>query len=196
MKTRLLSALVFSALLLLFGAVASYAQITFTLKDDSTVTAYSCNDTGASFVCAGESGTFEVMKTDIKSMKEEGAEEAPAGAGEPGAPAGEPEGQQPPAEQPAAGMSLKGATPEQLQRLQEIDKRKAQMQAERKVLIDEQMKLNEDVKNMKTIRTKAELDAVNKRITEIETRISAFNNEVNRLDAEEKKILDAIQAAQ
>ncbi len=81
--------------------------------------------------------------------------------------------------------------PEEEERLDQITQRKLVLQQEREKLIKERQQLHDDVKNTEVIRNQAQLDALKNSISDLETRINAFNEEVKKLNEEEQKILDS-----
>jgi len=62
--------------------------------------------------------------------------------------------------------------------------------ASRNRLIKEREQLHEDVKNAGVVRTQEQIDAIVKRITDLEARINGFNDEVKRLNDEESKLIE------
>ncbi len=96
--------------------------------------------------------------------------------------------------QPEDGKLLKGLTPDQIKRLDEINERKAVMKPERERLIKEREQLHEDVKNAGVVRFQEQIDAIAKRITDLEARINGFNEEVKKLNEEEKAMIDSSAA--
>ena len=87
------------------------------------------------------------------------------------------------------GKPVRGLTPVQIKRLDEINERKAVLKPERERLMRERDQLHEDVKNAGVVRTQEQIDAIAKRVTELEARINGFNDEVRRLNEEENALI-------
>ena len=86
----------------------------------------------------------------------------------------------------------RGTNPEAEQRLDQINQRKTELKAEREKLLNEREQLLQDVKDAGVIRLREKLDEMNKRIAELDGKTAKFNEEVNRLKEEEKKIIDLL----
>lgn len=96
--------------------------------------------------------------------------------------------------QPGDGKLVKGLTAEQTARFDQITERKRVLQPEREKFIKEREQLHADVKNVGVVRTQGQIDAIAKRITDLEARINSFNAEVKKLNEEEKAIIDSAAA--
>jgi hypothetical protein len=175
------------ALLILTPALSS-AGVKVTLKNGRTVYANWCKETGGKLFCDVAGGTFEIDRKDIVGMMDTTSQASePASLQEPAAAAGE---KQPkPVLKQGEVTIVRGLTPEQIKRLDQINERKAVLQPERDKLIKERDQLHEDVKNMGVVRYQSQIDSVKQRIADIEARIIAFNDEVKKLNEEESRLL-------
>lgn len=97
--------------------------------------------------------------------------------------------------QPEDGNIIKGLTPDQIKRLDEINERKAVLKPERERLIREREQLHEDVRNSGVVRFQEQIDAIARRITDLEARINGFNEEVKKLNEEEKRLIEDVNPA-
>ena len=193
-----ISAVVIFTLLAVFP-LAALSEIKITLKNGRDIIADSCSDSKDRLVCEKMGGTFEIDQKDILNIKgitierseqvpEEKKEQEAAAAGK--APV-EPEADLKGAEKQPQGNVIKDLGPEDAKRLDQITQRKLVLQQEREKLIKERQQLHDDVKNMEVIRDQAQLDALKNRISDLETRINAFHEEVKKLNEEEQEILDS-----
>ena len=94
------------------------------------------------------------------------------------------------AEKQPGGDLVKGLKPEEEERLGQINRKKIEYQTERQRLINEREQLHEDIKNTGMIKTQQQFDAIKKRISDLETRINTFNEDVKKLNEEEQKIVE------
>jgi len=182
------------------------AEVRITLKNGRSFTADFCRDTNGKFVCEMSGGTMEIDRHDIadikdvkvqKKMSREEAPEAEAQAEEKKQP------ETPEAEKKAApaqnveGKPVRGLTPEQTKRLDEINERKA-------VLMEERARLNRNREELRDAVQKAasspasqeQVDALNKQNEALEAAILRFNEEARRLSGEERAILEKGEAGQ
>ncbi len=81
-------------------------------------------------------------------------------------------------------------TSEQEKRLDDFDQRKSEMSARRDLLMKERDQLHLDVKDAGVIRSQDQFDTFKKRIADLETRITGFNEEVRKLNEEQKAFLE------
>jgi hypothetical protein len=181
-----------------FLTTSASAEVRITLKNGRSFIADFCRGTNGKFVCDMQGGTMEIERNDIanikdvkvqKNMTREEAPEAEAQAEEKKQP------ETPAAEKKATpaqndeGKLIRGLTPEQIKRLDEINERKAVLKPERERLIRERDQLHDDVKNAGVVRTQEQIDAIAKRVTDLEARINGFNDEVKRLNEEENALI-------
>ena len=179
---------------------AAMSEVKVSLRNGKEIIADSCRETGARLVCEKMGGTFEIEKKDIRevkgiTIKHEKMHESPeekSGTGE----GGQKEAEKSTAgtkdsPKPAEGVLIRGVNPEQEKRLEQINERKAILKPEREKLINEREQLHEDVKNTGVIRQQEQFDAIKKRIADLEAKINGFNDEVKKLNEEEKAIIDS-----
>jgi predicted Zn-dependent protease len=79
-------------------------------------------------------------------------------------------------------------------RLKEIAKRKEEMVLEKERLDSEQLKLNEDFKKEGRLMSIRERREFENRSKELEEKIKGFNEELNRLDQEEQRLLNTLKS--
>ena len=175
------------------------SEVKVTLKNGRDIIAESCRDTKDKLICEKMGGTVEIDQKDILDIKgitierseqipeEKKEQETAAGGKEPV----KPEADLKRTEKQPQGNVIKDLGPEDVKRLDQITQRKLVLQPEREKLIKERQQLHDDVKTMEVIRTQAQLDALKNRISDLETRMNAFNEEVKKLNEEEQKILDS-----
>ena len=198
MKTFRIFVILCACLTLL--AMSASAEVKITLKNGRSFIVDSCREAKGKFVCEVQGGTMELDRADIAGIRDVKVQRnLPAEA------ASEPEGQpdgnkgqdKPEAEKKSApeqngeGKLVRGLTPEQIKRLDEITERKTVLKPEREKLIKERDQLHEDVKNAGVVRTQEQIDAITQRVKELEARINGFNDEVKRLNDEENELIAA-----
>lgn len=175
--------------------------VMITLKSGRVIIADACREFGSQLRCDLPNGAVEVERQDIESIKEikimqRFAVEAQPIASAAGADKKD-ESDKTAAHANVPGQSGNGRltsslTPEQVKRLDQIVERKTILQPEREPLIKEREQLHEDVKNMGMIRKQSQYDDLKKRISDLEIKISSFNDEVKRLNEEEAGLLDTL----
>lgn len=187
-------------LVFLFSPVLSFSEVVISLKNGREIIAESCGETKGSLVCQKMGGSFEIDKKDVLTVK--GIAIGHASSSQVSE---EIKGQGPESgeketfkseedlkgdEKQPNGDLVKGLKPDEEKRLGQINMKKIEYQAERQRLINDRQQLQEDLKNTGLI-SKAELDALNKRIADLETRLNTFNEEVRKLNEEGRKILES-----
>jgi len=187
-------------LVFLFSPVLSFSEVMISLKNGREIIAESCRETKGSLVCEKMGGSFEIEKKDVLDVKGITIEHASSSLVSEETKMQEPESGGKEAVKSEAGLNgdekqpggdlVKGLKPDEEERLGQINMKKTEYQAERQRLINDRQQLQEDVKNTGLI-SKAELDALNKRIADLETRINTFNEEVRKLNEEGRKILES-----
>ncbi|MBI5632994.1 MAG: hypothetical protein HZA15_05895 [Nitrospirae bacterium] len=170
------------------------------LKSGKVIIADACTEFGSLLRCDTPNGAVEVEREDVESMREitivqrfaaEPQQTAgAAGVGKKDENGRTASGANQPA-QPGEGKLVRDLTPVQIKRLDEITERKTVLKPERERLINEREQLHEDVNKMAAIRGQEQYDALKKRISDLEARIIGFNDEVTKLNEEEKTILDS-----
>lgn len=187
------------SMLFLMPALSS-AEVRISLSNGRSIIADACRDSDGKIICNVSSGIVEISRQDIKSMDEvkiqrqqeflepteisDSAAEKKKAVEKPAVDAKGPES--------SDNARLPGGlTAAQIKRLDEITERKTVLKPEREKLIKEREQLHEDVKNQAMIRTQAEFDSYKKRIADLEAKIIGFNDEVKKLNEEEKSIIDS-----
>ena len=180
--------------------VRSFSEVKISLRNGRDIIADSCRDTKDKLICEKMGGTFEIEQKDILDVKgitierspsqqvpeENTGQEAASGQKVPVQPEADLKG----IEKQPGGELVKGLKPEEEERLEQINQKKRAYQTERQLLINERQQLHEDVKNTDMIKTQEQFDAIKKRISDLETRINTFNEDVRKLNDEERKILE------
>ena len=187
-----------AAVLLTLGIDVCSADVRITMKNGRTVFADSCREANGRLICQTGSGTFEIEKKDMAGMQDvkTGAgrlNNGPVEVQEAPAPDRTDNGKQPASKvviRPGEGTVVKGLTPEQISRLEQINERKTILKPEREKLMQERDQLHEHVKNAGVVRAREQFDALKKRISDLDSRIAGFNEEVKKLNEEEKVILE------
>ncbi|NJD56958.1 MAG: hypothetical protein FIA94_11220 [Nitrospirae bacterium] len=179
-------------------AVSVSAEVKITLKNGRSFIVDACREAKGKFVCELQGGTMELDRGDIASLKDVKVQRSMPGeeASEPAGQSQENKGQDKPAPEMKAapgqngeGKLVRGLTPEQTKRLDEINERKTVLKPEREKLIRERDQLHADVKNAGVVRTQEQIDAIAQRVRELEARINGFNDEVKRLNDEENALI-------
>jgi len=184
-----------SLILPLIIVSSSFSEVKILLKNGRSIIADSCTEANGKFVCSRMGGTFDIEKNDVSEAEEITVEKR---FSEPETKAEQEETKKPATDagdsaKPDAGVLIKGATPEAEKRLDRITKRKIDLKTDRDNLIKERDQLHEDVKNAGMVKTQAQLDALKKRIADLENRINAFNDEVKNLNDEEQRIVEGLK---
>ncbi len=179
---------------------AAMSEVKIYLKNGRDIIADSCRDSNGKLICEKIGGEFEIEQQDILDVKgitiersatqqvpeEKTGQEAASGQKE----SVKPEADLKAPEKKPDGDLVKGLKPEEAERLAQINQKKIEYQAERQRLIDERQQLHEDVKKTGMIRTQQQYDAIKNRVSELETRINTFNEDVRKLNEEEQKIVE------
>jgi len=176
--------------------------VRITLKNGRSITADFCREVSGKYICMVSGGRMEIDRKEIASIREvklqgissidpsgdssdakadegKAADKISAGAN---------------SAEPGAGKMTRGLTPEQMKRLDEITAKKEIMKPERERLIKEREQLHEDVKNTGMIWSQSQFDGIKKRIADLETTIVNFNDDIKKLNEEEKGIIDSAAA--
>jgi tetrahydromethanopterin S-methyltransferase subunit G len=197
-----ISALIIFTLVVVFPLSAA-SEVKVTLKNGREVIADSCRDSNGRLVCEKMGGNFELDKKDILDVKgitiehpgsyhipvEGTGKETESGGKGPVKPEAETKG---PDKKPE-GALVKGLNPEDEKRLDQINRKKIEYQAERQRLLNERQQLNEDIKNSGVIGSKEKYEEMQKRIKDLDEKVNKFNDAVKKLNEEGKKILEGAQ---
>lgn len=184
-----------STLFLLLPALSS-SEMKITLKNGRSIIADDCRQINGAFLCDIAGGTVEFDKQEIESMKEVKIERRVVIDTQPAASNGTEAEKKEDAEKEISNVQtpakvgeervVRGLSPEQTKQLDRINEKKTAMKAERERLIKEREQLHEDVKNAGVVRNQEQFNALKRRIAELEKKIISFNEEVNKLNAEEQ----------
>lgn len=206
-QTIQISAIIIFTVLVVFP-LAAMSEVMISLKNGREIIADSCRETKDMLVCEKMGGTFEIGKKDILNSRgitikhekmyespvqepvplvegQKGADKSTAGIKDTAVDTKDPA-------KPGEGVIIRGANPEQEKRLDEINQRKLELRQERDKLGKDREQLQQDAKDMGVIYTQEQFDGINKRITDVEERISRFNEEVKKLNAEEAGIIEGL----
>ena len=173
--------------------------VMITLKNGKVLIADACREFGSQLRCDMPNGEVAIEQQDIESTKEIkivkrfAAEPQPTTGISPGTDKKDESGKTATnakvPTQPGNGRLSGSLTPEQIKRLDQIAERKTILQPERERLMKERQQLHEDVSRMGAIRSQEQYDSLKKKISDLETTITNFNDEVKKLNEEEKTIL-------
>ena len=201
-----ISALVIFTSLVVFPLEAM-SEVKVSLKNGRDIIADSCSDSKDRLVCEKLGGTFEIEKKDIldtrgitieHEKRDERPVPDPVPLGEGRKEADKSTAGTKDSAKPGEGAPIRGESPEQEKRLDEITRRKLELKEEREKLSKEREQLRQDAKKMGTLYTypQEQADAINKRISDVEERINRFNEEVKKLNEEEEKIIKTLRTQQ
>ncbi len=180
------------AFLLLVATSPSYSGMAIELSNGATITADGCRDAGSSLLCSKMGGEFEIEKKDIvRIMKTEGDGAEGDGGGTAEGVTGDSEKTGAGGGGEAAGKTSGDATSASAKRLEEIRQRKIELQKERDKLAEERQRLQKDVDKAADWMPSDQFDELSRRNSELDTRIKAFNEEVRKLNEEERAIVGA-----
>lgn len=194
---------------LIFPSLSS-AEIKVLLKNGNSIIAEDCRDAGSKLICERMGGTFEIDKKDVINLKEvtlqiRGGSEEQEQPAEPAAEPGARENDQgtekkasdvkePEKQGEGEVVSIRRATPEEENRLNQINQRKTELKAEREKLINDRKQLHEDIKSAGVVMERERVDELNRRIADLDAKINRFNEEAKKLNDEENKIYDNIKS--
>jgi chromosome segregation ATPase len=167
----------------------SAAAVRIELKNGGTIIADECREADGKMLCYKMGGTFEIEKQDIASMRKTAAGEA---IEEQGASPGQPETKE---EESKTGEDAGAGHPaaEARKRLREITERKRALLPEREKLFKERERLQKEVKEAPDWMTTDRYGDLEKKISALDERIKSFNGEVQKLNQEEKRLLDSLK---
>jgi len=190
-QTIHISTLIIFTLLVIFPP-AAMSEVKVTLKNGRVIIADSCAEAEGKLTCDKSDGTFKIDKKDILDMKtitierRRPVEEPVPVASSPDQKIEGPKGvetgkaDEKAAERPPAGAPAG----EQEKRLAEIRAKRLAYEADREILIKEREQLHEEVKTAGVISTTAKYQYFQQKINDLDVRIKAFNDKVNKLNEE------------
>jgi hypothetical protein len=190
-QTIQISILIIFTLLVVFPR-AAVSEVKITLKNGREIIADSCAESGGKLTCYKSDGTFRIEKKDVLDMKKitiersrPVEEEAPA-ASEPEQKKDGPKdvGAGKAGEKAAAKAAAGGPAGEQEKRLAEIRARRDAYEVDREALMKEREQLHEEVKAAGILSTNGQYQYFQQKINDLDLRIKAFNDKVNRLNEE------------
>jgi len=170
----------FSLFMLIY--TPSFADYKIILKNGREFVVDDYKDMGGKIKFYREGGEIELDKTIIKDIKKtkavKRAEESSALETTKDTP-----------EKPAAEKSAQPQKQEIDSKLKEIAGKKAQLTTEGEKLIADKKKLEEDIRKKGRVSAIREKRDIEKQISELETKIKKFNEEISSLDMEQEKLL-------
>ena len=174
----------------------TFAGVKIELKNGRTITADSCEDAGGVFTCSKMGGTFDIEKKDIVKISEisGGSEDYDA------VPEGPDTLQQTDQEKKDGakkddGDQMRevpggGGAPNADSRAADRRRRRAELSAEYGTLMKEREQLQEDLKKAPDWLPVNRYQDLQKRNAELNVKIRKYTEEVDRLNREEKNIVD------
>lgn len=169
--------------MLIIISTSAFADYKIILKNGREFVVDDYKDMGSKIKFYREGGEIELDKDIIKDIKKTKALK-PAEESSPS------ETIKDSAEKPASPE--KSAQPQKQEidsKLKEIAKKKEQMRVEEEKLIAERKKLEEDIKKKGRVLAIREKREIEKQISELETKIKKFNEEMSSLDREQEGLL-------
>ncbi len=176
--------------------------VKISLKNGRSVVADFCRDVRGKLLCSVSGGSLEIDRQDIESIRDVKLQSMSSGVS-PAEPSDSKTDDKKPGDkapagakgaQPKDGKIVGGLTAEQARQLDAINERKTVLQPERERLMKEREQLHADVKNAGVMRSQEQFDTIKRRIADLETKINGFNEEVNKLNEEEKALIDSSAA--
>ena len=174
----------------------TFAGVKIELKNGRTITADSCEDAGGVFMCSRMGGTFDIEKKDIVKISEKtgGSEDYDA------VPDGADTLQQADQEKKDGGKKddgdqmkeapTGGGAPNVDSRAADRRRRRAELSAEYEALMKEREQLQEDLKKAPDWLPVNRYQDLQRRNAELNVKIRKYTEEVDRLNREEKNIVD------
>jgi hypothetical protein len=186
-QTIQISTLIIFTVLVVFPS-AAISEVKVTLKNGRDIIADSCTDSEGGLTCEKGSGTFRIDKKDVLDMKtitierrrtvEEAAPVATSSDEKKDEPKDVVTGK---VDEKAPAKAPVG---EQEKRLAEITAKRAAYEAEREALMKEREQLREEVKAAGILSTNGQYQYYDQKLKDMEGRIKAFNDKVNKLNEE------------
>ena len=166
----------------------SSSEMKITLKNGRSIIADDCRQINNTFLCDIAGGTVEFDRQEIESIKEVKMQRRVTDT-EPRIPTGtEPVKNADTLQTPATDREeqlIRGLSPDQAEKLKQLNEKKSAMRAERDRLIKEREQLHQDVKDAGVVRTQEQFDALRNRIADLDKKINGFNEEVKKINEEE-----------
>jgi len=170
----------------------SSAEVKLTLKNGRSVIVENCREAGTKLICDMQGGSVEFNRQDIENIREVKIKGRAVSASPPDEVAADEQKKE--EEKPAESIKIEGEnspaksvgglTAEQERRFDELEKRRANLAADRDKLIKDRESLHQEVKDTGVIRSREKLDAIQQKINALDERIKGFNEQVNKLNEE------------
>lgn len=171
---------------------AAFSDVRIVLKNGRSVTAESCREKAGEWLCSRGGGFFSIEKRDIAEIKEIRGEddygELPVRRPEAEGVTGDTQVEKNGGEQDV------GAPRRDLEnRLEEITRRKKELKEERAKLVKDRQKLKAELAKAPDWMTAKQFADLSGRVAGLNNKLKQFNEEVSRLNIEEKKITDQLE---
>lgn len=192
-RGKLLAGLCLATICATLPSVA-FSDVRIILKNGRSFSAESCKEKGGELDCRRAGGVFSVDKGDIAKI-----EKIPEGES---ASADEEviEGSSNQSVLDETEVEKKGEAQETgrseaalKERLGKITQKKKGLQAERAKLLKDRQQLNADIDRAPDWMTEIQYNQLSGRAADLDRRIKRFNEEISRLDREEKEIIDRLE---
>jgi len=175
----------------------SYPDVKVMLTSGREIIADTCEEEGGRLICTKMEGTFEIEKKDVVSVREiKGERNEPLSAEPSSAVPGEPENK---TDVPGSDNSPDKATPpaggqpEAMKRLEQIAQKKKELSSDRSGLVKEREQLEGDLKKAPDWMPVKQYEELTRRNAKLDEKIKLFNEEVRKLDEEEKQIVEGLR---
>lgn len=193
LSKKLFAGLIFMLCLML--PVTVFSDVKILLKNGRSINAESCQEKDGELVCFKAGGSFGITKAEIEGIKG-----IPAGASALSEEAAieSPSEESVPDESLAAkkkGIQKKTEAPQNdlQRRLGDITARKKELKKEGAKLEKERGQLKSDLSKAPDWMTERQFAGLSARAADLDKKIKSFNEEVTRLNVEEKKIVDQLK---
>jgi hypothetical protein len=194
MRLSKLHGVVAACIVLVTYPSPSHSAVQIIFRNGRSMTADSCQEADGRFICYKMGGTFELEKEDIATIRviQNGDRGADVQAAEPEdkkQPADTPPSSKTEEDKKVEGGGKSSQTGEDSKAdLNRITQRKSELITEREKLLKDRQQLQDDLKSKPEWMPVKDFDDLKKRNSELDERIKTFNEEVDRLNAEEQKI--------
>jgi hypothetical protein len=188
---KLLSYVSFAVCLMLPAAV--FSDVKIVLKNGRSISAESCQEKAGEFVCSRGGGFFSIEKSDIAEIK--GIPRGSSDYGETAIrrPSGEGVKDESHVEKNGGEQNAGALRADLEKRLGEITQRKKELKKERAKLVADRQKLKAELAKTPDWMTTKQFADLSGRVTDLDNRLKRFNEEVSRLNIEEKNITDQLE---
>lgn len=178
--------------------VLAYPDVIVKMRNGREIIADSCEEEGTRLVCTKMGGTFDIEKKDVVSVKGIKATHRESAPAEKAASPAEPEKkmENAPADKgPDEVMQspYPGGQSAAMKRLEDISQRKKELLSEREKIVKEREQLGEDLNKAPDWMPTNQFDELNKRNAQLGEKIKLFNEEVGRLNDEERRIAEGLK---